>query len=45
MHQMPIDQYKELYQPTFSVPQSPAQDLQNRRSTMPRASRGFGPMP
>jgi general secretion pathway protein D len=34
MHQMPIDQYKQLYQPTFSVPVSPAQDLKDRGASM-----------
>ncbi len=34
MHQMPMDQYKQLYQPTFSVPVSPAQDLKDRGATM-----------
>jgi hypothetical protein len=34
LHQMPMDQYKQLYQPTFSVPVSPAQDLKDRGSTM-----------
>jgi hypothetical protein len=47
MHQMPMQQYKELYKPTFSVPVSPAQDLKDRGATMaPSASGGgFGPMP
>jgi general secretion pathway protein D len=27
MHQMPMDQYRQLYQPSFSVPVSPEQDL------------------
>ena len=52
LHQMPMEQYKQLYQPTFSVPVSPAQDLKNRGSTMaPSASGGgfggggFGSMP
>jgi len=43
MHQMPMDQYKQLYQPTFSIPVSPAQDLKNRGATMaPSAGAGFG---
>ena len=47
LHQMPMDQYKQLYQPTFSVPVSPAQDLKDRGSIMaPAASGGgFGSMP
>jgi len=46
MHQMPMQQYKELYQPTFSVPVSPAQDLKDRGATMaPSAGAGFGSMP
>jgi general secretion pathway protein D len=47
LHQMPMDQYKQLYQPTFSIPVSPAQDLKDRGSTMaPSASGGgFGSMP
>jgi general secretion pathway protein D len=47
MHQMPIEQYKELYKPTFSVPVSPAQDLKDNGSTMapPSSGGGFGPMP
>ena len=44
MHQMPMEQYKEIYKPTFSVPVSPAQDLKDRGATMaPSASSpGFG---
>ena len=45
MHQMPMDEYKQLYQPTFSVPVSPAQDLKDRGSTMapmPSSGGGFG---
>jgi len=44
MHQMPMEQYKHLYQPTFSVPVSPAQDLKDRGATMAPAasSPGFG---
>jgi general secretion pathway protein D len=34
MHQMPMEQYKQLYQPSFSVPVSPAQDLKDRGATM-----------
>ena len=51
MHQMPMEQYKEIYKPTFSVPVSPAQDLKDNGSTMapmaPSSSSGggFGPMP
>jgi general secretion pathway protein D len=47
MHQMPMQQYKELYKPTFSVPVSPAQDLKDRGATMapPASGGGFGPMP
>ena len=43
MHHMPMDQYKQLYQPTFSVPVSPAQDLKDRGSTrLPSSGGGFG---
>ena len=44
LHQMPMDQYKHLYQPTFSIPVSPAEDLKNRGSTMapPASGGGFG---
>ena len=44
MHQMPMEQYKEIYKPTFSVPVSPAQDLKDRGATMAPAasSPGFG---
>jgi general secretion pathway protein D len=44
MHQMPMDQYKQLYQPTFSVPVSPAQDLKDKGATMapPASGGGFG---
>jgi len=47
MHQMPIDQYKQLYQPTFSVPVSPEQDLNGGTSAAPppTSSGGFGSMP
>lgn len=46
MHQMPMQQYKQLYQPTFSVPVTPAQDLKDRGSTMaPSTGVGFGSMP
>jgi hypothetical protein len=45
-HQMPMEQYKQLYQPTFSIPVSPAQDLKDRGATMAPvsggASSGFG---
>jgi general secretion pathway protein D len=34
LHQMPMEQYKQLYQPSFSIPVSPAQDLKDRGSTM-----------
>jgi general secretion pathway protein D len=44
LHQMPMEQYKQLYQPTFSVPVSPAQDLKDRGATMapPASGGGFG---
>jgi hypothetical protein len=44
LHQMPMDQYKQLYQPTFSIPVSPAQDLKSRGSTMapPASGGGYG---
>lgn len=43
MHQMPVDQYKQLYQPTFSIPVSPAQDLKDHSSTLaPSGGGGFG---
>ena len=44
LHQMPMQQYKQLYQPTFSIPVSPAQDLKDRGSTMapPASGGGFG---
>ncbi len=44
LHQMPMEQYKQLYQPTFSIPVSPAQDLKDRGSTMapPASGGGFG---
>jgi general secretion pathway protein D len=45
LHQMPMEQYKHLYQPTFSVPVSPAQDLKDRDSMMapaPDSGGGFG---
>jgi general secretion pathway protein D len=43
MHQMPMEQYRQLYQPSFSVPVSPAQDLKDRGSMMaPPAGGGFG---
>jgi general secretion pathway protein D len=42
MHQMPMEQYKQLYQPTFSVPVSPAQDLKDRGSTMAPSASGPG---
>jgi general secretion pathway protein D len=47
LHQMPMQQYKQLYQPTFSVPVSPAQDLKDRGTMMaPSAGGGgFGSMP
>ena len=43
MHQMPMQQYKQLYQPTFSIPVSPAQDLKDRGSTMAPISREWRP--
>ena len=42
LHQMPMEQYKQLYQPTFSVPVSPAQDLKDRGSTMAPSASGGG---
>jgi general secretion pathway protein D len=47
MHQMPMDQYKQLYQPTFTVPVSPGQDLRDRGATMAPPTGGgvFGSMP
>jgi general secretion pathway protein D len=45
MHQMPVQQYRQLNQPTFSVPVSPAQDLQSRGAMMapaPSSAAGFG---
>src|SRR5579862_60686 len=39
-HQMPMEQYKQLYQPTFSIPVSPAQDLKDRGATMAPVSGG-----
>jgi hypothetical protein len=42
MHQMPMEQYKQIYQPTFSVPVSPAQDLKDRGSTMAPSASGPG---
>ena len=54
MHQMPMEQYKQLYQPTFSIPVSPAQDLKDRGATMAPSAReqrlrrsggGFGSSP
>ncbi|HEY2523770.1 MAG TPA: type II secretion system secretin GspD [Candidatus Binataceae bacterium] len=44
MHQMPMDQYKQIYQPSFSVPVSPAQDLKDRGATMapPSGAGAFG---
>jgi hypothetical protein len=46
MHQMPIDQYKQLYQPTFNVPVSPQQDLNGATSAAPSpSSGGFGSAP
>lgn len=42
LHQMPMEQYKQLYQPTFSVPVSPAQDLKDRGATMAPAASGGG---
>ena len=38
LHQMPMDQYKQLYQPSFSVPVSPAQDLKDRGAMMAPSS-------
>jgi general secretion pathway protein D len=47
MHRMPMDQYKQLYQPTFTVSVSPGQDLRDRGATMapPAGSGVFGSMP
>ena len=43
LHQMPMEQYKQLYQPSFSVPVSPAQDLKDRGATMaPMSGAGAG---
>jgi general secretion pathway protein D len=42
LHQMPMEQYTQLYQPTFSVPVSPAQDLKDRGSTMAPSASGGG---
>jgi general secretion pathway protein D len=43
MHQMPMEQYKQLYQPTFSVPVSPAQDMKDHGATMaPMSGSGAG---
>ena len=44
LHQMPMEQYKQIYQPTFSIPVSPAQDLKSRGATMapPASGGGFG---
>jgi general secretion pathway protein D len=42
LHQMPMEQYKQLYQPTFSVPVSPAQDLKDRGATMAPSASGGG---
>ena len=42
LHQMPMEQYKQLYQPTFSIPVSPAQDLKDRGSTMAPSASGGG---
>ena len=42
LHQMPMEQYKQLYQPTFSVPVSPAQDLKDRGATMVPSASGGG---
>lgn len=45
MHQMPVYQYRQLNKPTFSVPVSPAQDLQSRGAMMappPGAAVDFG---
>jgi general secretion pathway protein D len=45
MHQMPLQQYRELNKPTFSVPVSPAEDLQSRGAMMapaPGAAVNFG---
>jgi general secretion pathway protein D len=47
LHQMPMVQYKQLYQPTFSIPVSPAQDLKDSGATMapPASGGGFGSAP
>jgi general secretion pathway protein D len=46
MHQMPIEQYKQIYQPSFSVPVSPEQDLNGGTSAAPpTSSGGFGSGP
>lgn len=48
MHQMPVQQFRQLNQPSFSVPVSPAQDLQSRGAMMapgPGTGAGFGSGP
>ncbi|HZO81055.1 MAG TPA: type II secretion system secretin GspD [Candidatus Binataceae bacterium] len=48
MHQMPVQQFRQLNQPSFSVPVSPAQDLQSRGAMMAPsagAAVGFGSAP
>ena len=43
LHQMPMEQYKQLYKPTFSVPVSPAQDLKDHSSMMAPSAGDGGP--
>jgi general secretion pathway protein D len=43
LHQMPMEQYKQLYKPTFSVPVSPAQDLKDHSSMLAPSAGDGGP--